>query len=509
MSRVEFPTTETHGHGSPEPTSYVPVLELASGGMGTVSVCVRRAGAFERLYAIKRLHPHLQGDPAMRSMFLDEARMSGLLRHSNVVPVLDVGEDDAGPFLVMDYVEGVSVSRFIRHHAKQGDRVPVPLCLHIAAQTARGLHAAHELEDTDGHALQLVHRDVSPQNILIARDGVVRVTDFGVAKALGRSTHTSTGLLKGKVGYMSPEQLRFEPIDRRCDLFALGVVLFELLTAKRMFPGKDAAAVARRVLNEAPPDIGDMRPEVSPAVVELVFELLAKDPAQRPSTAAEVASRIEEELALEGAVDLASYVEANFGEELDQTRASVRESATSEATQLGSEPQQPTVIEVPEPQKSTRWGLVAAAATAAAVTGGWWWARPPAPEPDVPAPAVIADPGTVDVFIDSRPAGASVRVDGRELGATPLSVPLPRQGEAVELRLELDGHLAATQSLSPTEDTRLLVALTRVPEPAAPRADKPAPAPAPTKRKSAGKRRRKSQPEAKPDPDKPVFRRFD
>lgn len=507
MPGVEFGTTEAHGRGSSEPTSYVPVLELASGGMGTVSVCVRRSGAFERLYAIKRLHPHLQGDPSMRSMFLDEARMSGLLRHSNVVPVLDVGEDETGPFLVMDYVEGVSVSRFIRHHAKQGDRIPVPLCLHIVAQTARGLHAAHELEDSDGHALQLVHRDVSPQNILIARDGVVRVTDFGVAKALGRSTHTSTGLLKGKVGYMSPEQLRFEPIDRRCDLFALGVVLAELLTASRMFPGKDAAAVARRVLNEPPPDLGDLRSEVSPAVVELAFELLAKDPAQRPSTAAEVASRIEEELALEGPVDLASYVEAHFAEELDRTRVAVRDAATAEPSQPEGAAHGVTVVPATPPPRSAKWGVLAAAATAAVLTGVWWLNRPPATEPvaDTP-PAVTADPGSVDVFIESRPTGAIVRVDGRELGTTPLSVPMPRQDQPVELRLELEGHLGATQSIAPTEDTRLLVALTPAPQAAAPEVNEPPP---PVKRRPVSKRRRKPSAEPKPETDKPVFRRFD
>ena len=507
MPGVERRTTEAQRRSTSEPTSYVPILELASGGMGTVSVCIRRSGAFERLYAIKRLHPHLQGDPSMRSMFLDEARMSGLLRHSNVVPVLDVGEDDTGPFLVMDYVEGVSVSRFIRHHAKQGDRIPVPLCLHIVAQTARGLHAAHELEDSDGHALQLVHRDVSPQNILIARDGVVRVTDFGVAKALGRSTHTSTGLLKGKIGYMSPEQLRFEPIDRRCDLFALGVVMAELLTATRMFPGKDAAAVARRVLNEPPPDLGDLRSELSPAVVELAFELLAKDPAHRPSTAAEVASRLDEELALEGTLDLASYVEAHFAEELDRTRAAVRDAATAEPT-LPERDEQESIVATATPQRksATWWGLLAAAATVTLVAGAWWSSPEPAPRPDATAPPVVAEePGTIDVFIESRPTGASVQVDGRQLGSTPLSVPLPRKTQPVELRLELDGHLAATQSIAPTQDTRLLVALTPAPRPAAPEVDEPAR----VKRKSSSKRRRRPRVEPKPGADKPLFRRFD
>ena len=503
----------------------MPILELASGGMGTVSICIRRSGAFERMYAVKRLHPHLRDDPTMRAMFLDEARMSGLLRHGNVVPVLDVGEDESGPFLVMDYVEGLSVSRFIREHAGRGEQIPVALCLHIVAQTARGLHAAHELLDSDGHPLHLVHRDVSPQNILVARDGVVRVTDFGVAKALGRSTHTSTGLLKGKVGYMSPEQLRFEPLDRRCDLFALGVVLAELITTSRVFAGRDSATVARRVLEDPPPDLGDLRPGLSPTVVELAFTLLAKQPDHRPDTAADVAAILDEALAMEGPIDLGGYVEARFGDELDRIRAEVRRAA---AQQAPAKTNRSTVPSAPSGRGRASAGVAWATAGVGAVAllgGMWWWSR--RPQPSMPAaPSSAAAPSqTVDVFVDSRPTGARVRIDNRSVGHTPLRVELPRGDQAVELVLERDGFVDASESLVPNRSARLLIALTAdaakpppsaaaPPSPTAAKPAQPNSAPAPSlqakprsKARQSVKKRPKPPPESKAKP--PKFRRFD
>ena len=218
--------------------------------MATVDLAVRREGTFLRLHAVKRLHSHLLDDADVRAMFLEEARIAGLLRHPNVVSVTDVGEDAAGPFLVMDYVEGVSVAALIEHTRAQAELVPLDVALRIAIDVARGLHAAHELTAPDGRPLSLVHRDVSPQNVLLGFDGVARVTDFGIAKAMGRSARTSTGILKGKLGYMAPEQLRFSGQDRRSDLFAFGVVLYELLTARRLYPGQRGEETARRILED-------------------------------------------------------------------------------------------------------------------------------------------------------------------------------------------------------------------------------------------------------------------
>lgn len=243
---MEF-TEDSDSAGTITGGAYQFLLPLAEGGMGRVDVVVRHDGQFRRLYALKRLHTQYRNDEAFRAMFLDEARIAGLLRHPNAVSVLDVGEDDHGPFLVMDYVDGIPLSSILRRVRKGGDHIPVQLIVSIVAQAAHGLHAAHELQNYDGTPLGLVHRDVSPQNILVSFNGIVQMTDFGVAKALGRVTKTQSGVLKGKYGYMSPEQLRFQEIDRRSDVFALGVVLFELLAGRRLYGEGGNTPAPRRI----------------------------------------------------------------------------------------------------------------------------------------------------------------------------------------------------------------------------------------------------------------------
>ncbi|MBO6939755.1 MAG: serine/threonine protein kinase [Deltaproteobacteria bacterium] len=270
------------------PTNYREVMEIARGGMGSVSLVVRDHGHFERLYARKRLHESSRDDDAMRSMFLDEARIAGLIRHPNVVSVTDVGEDDEGPYLVMDYVDGVSLSRFIQRIRKAGREMPLATALEIVRQIAAGLQAAHELTDPSGERLQVIHRDVSPQNVLLGFDGYARLTDFGIAKALGRSSKTQTGMLKGKFGYMAPEVLRFEDPVPQSDLFSLGVVLYEALTCERLYPSSEGPAAARAILNDPPPDVADAVGDAPDALVELMFSLLAKDPKHRPASAGEV-----------------------------------------------------------------------------------------------------------------------------------------------------------------------------------------------------------------------------
>ncbi|MEM7605394.1 MAG: serine/threonine-protein kinase [Myxococcota bacterium] len=273
-------------------TGYHHILDLARGGMGTVSVVLRREGGFERLYAMKRLRETFREDEGTHAMFLVEARVAGAVRHPNVVSVLDVGEDAEGPYLVMEYVDGISVAQLARRLRALEERLPLSLTLAIVAAAARGLHAAHQARLPDGTPQNIVHRDVSPQNLLVGFDGVVRVADFGVAKILGHLAQTQQGVLKGKLPYMAPEQLRFEDIDHRCDLFGLGVVLFELLAGERLY-GSDGQTAARQILRDAPPDIGELRPGLPPELVALCFSLLAKQPHQRPESAEAVAQRLE------------------------------------------------------------------------------------------------------------------------------------------------------------------------------------------------------------------------
>ncbi|MEM9071127.1 MAG: serine/threonine-protein kinase, partial [Myxococcota bacterium] len=271
---------------------YRHIRRIATGGMGTVELVVREEREFRRVYAMKRLRPELRGQPDVEAMFRSEAKIAGLLHHPNVVSVIDVGEDEEGPYLVMDFVRGLSLSRLLEHLGQAGERIPQGVALSIFLDVANGLQAAHELRDLHGRPLGLVHRDVSPQNVLIGFDGVARLADFGIAKAAAHGDRTTTGLLKGKVGYFAPEQLRFESPTPQTDLYAFGVALFECLAGRRFYSSKVAEEIERSVLHDPPPDLYEERRDAHPALVELLFRLLAKSPSKRPSSAASVATAL-------------------------------------------------------------------------------------------------------------------------------------------------------------------------------------------------------------------------
>jgi serine/threonine-protein kinase len=381
------------------------VCRLAEGGMARVDLAIRRVGAFRRMYAVKRLHPHLASDPDFRSMFLDEARIAGLLRHPNIVGVLDVGEDDQGPFLVMDYVDGLPLSNLLTLVRKGGELMPVQIAVRIALDVARGLHAAHELV-ADGRPLGLVHRDLSPQNVMIGFDGQARITDFGIARALGRATRTATGVVKGKMAYMSPEQLRLEEPDRRSDLFSFGVVIYEMLSNTRLY-GKSAEP---RISFGAPPDIGEVRSDVPDELVRLLFELLAAEREARPPDARDVAMRLEAILAVaiaeEEPADVAEYLDVVAGE-VKREQSRVLEAAMAEAESA------PPIQVVPP--KKRRWPLVAVGLGAVAFA--------------VPVVFVLAtgsDP--VSATPEAAEPGASVA----SVSAPPPETPAPAAGDPAE-----------------------------------------------------------------------------
>jgi len=380
--------------------------------MGLVELAIREEGRFRRLYAVKRLRDLYQDDPEFREMFLEEARIAGLVRHPNVVSVLDVGEDEAGPFLVMDYVEGTSAAQIIERATRADQEVPMQVALRIVMDTANGLHAAHELRDARGRPMMLVHRDVSPQNLLVGFDGSTRVTDFGIAKAWGRTTRTATGVLKGKFGYLSPEQLRFEEPDRRSDIFSLGVVLYELMSGRRLYRNMEGMDGARRILTEPPPDLGELRDDVPAELIELSFSMLAKDQEHRPPDALAVARRLEtilaELVALEGRVDVADFVSEAFAEErqaqADRVTAAIA-SATGELRLPSKEPVEAPAK--PRREPSSRLlpmiaiagviGVAAAVGVILATDTSRDDATPPAIEPEsAPAPEEVGEPAEVE-----------------------------------------------------------------------------------------------------------------
>jgi serine/threonine-protein kinase len=222
---------------------------IASGGMASVYFGRLLGGAgFSRTVAIKRLHPHLAEEREFLSTMIDEARMAARIHHPNVVPTLDVVATEGDLLLIMEYVRGESLARLLKTEIDDGRRVPLPIASAIAIGTLHGLHAAHEATSDRGTPLGIVHRDVSPQNILVGVDGMARVIDFGVAKAAGRLQTTRAGLVKGKIAYMAPEQLAGREVTRSADVYAMGVVLWETLTGKRLFQGDSDAALVTQVL---------------------------------------------------------------------------------------------------------------------------------------------------------------------------------------------------------------------------------------------------------------------
>ncbi|MCL2447368.1 MAG: serine/threonine protein kinase, partial [Polyangiaceae bacterium] len=196
------------------------------------------SGGFARTVAIKQLHPQFAKDPEFVAMFLDEARLVARIRHPNVVPTLDVVAASSELFHVMEYVQGESLSRLARALRAREERVPLPIVVRIMNDVLQGLHAAHEARDERGVPLHIVHRDVTPQNILVGADGVARLLDFGVAKAAGRAQTTQDGQIKGKLAYMAPEQLMSAGVTRETDLYAASVVLWEMLAGERLFTGE-------------------------------------------------------------------------------------------------------------------------------------------------------------------------------------------------------------------------------------------------------------------------------
>ncbi|HSR97428.1 MAG TPA: serine/threonine-protein kinase, partial [Kofleriaceae bacterium] len=260
---------------------------MRAGGMATLFHAQRHGAAgVSRPVVIKVIHPHLAEDEQMVRMFIDEARISSHIRHSNVVYVEKFGEHEGLYFMVMEYVDGCSLLQVIRSCAAEGRKLSTAIAVHIAIEVAAGLHAAHETVGDDGAPLGIVHRDVSPSNVLLTRDGRVRVIDFGIAKAHGRLGATRSGSgIKGKLCYMSPEQAWGDPIDRRIDIYALGICLWELLTAQQLFRAESDLALLELVRNPTIPLASTRHPDVSAALDAAMSRATARRAADRHATA--------------------------------------------------------------------------------------------------------------------------------------------------------------------------------------------------------------------------------
>jgi serine/threonine-protein kinase len=322
--------------------NYEPLLELASGGMGTVYVA-RQIGAagFERLVVMKRVHRHHLGNTEFLTMLRDEAHLASLVKHPNVVPVIDVVEADGELALVMEYIESTALSSLVKMARADGDRIRLPILARILADALAGLHAAHEAVDMRGQPLAIIHRDVSPQNIIVGVDGTSRLIDFGVAKATHRLTQTRSDSLKGKLGYMAPEQIQGLEIDRRVDLFAMGVALHEAVTGRRLFHGDNDFDTMRRILEMPIPRPSNLANGISRELDGVILKSLAREPSERFQTAAEFLEALEVVMAPAPTREVAAYVKTRCGPRMSERRVKLRSLLEGQASPMTLPPVAP------------------------------------------------------------------------------------------------------------------------------------------------------------------------
>jgi serine/threonine-protein kinase len=317
---------------------YELLYPYAQGGMATVWVArVQGKHGFEKLVAVKTILPNLAVDQEFRTMFLDEASIASRIRHPNVADIVDLGEEANTLYMVLEWVNGDSWAKLYGAVEKVGQPFPVNLLLRIAADACAGLHAAHELCDDMGAPLNVVHRDVSPQNILITIAGVTKVIDFGIAKALDRvSENTKTGMIKGKAQYTSPEQVKGHAVDRRADIWAVGTMLYQYLSGRLPYEGKNDLATLKNLAAARPPP--PLPPSVPPRVASVVMTALGGSPEARYPTALDMQRALEAVMPQPTTpTDVAAFMAQHLSERMEMRRTDLAE-ALAEAEQRSGAP---------------------------------------------------------------------------------------------------------------------------------------------------------------------------
>jgi serine/threonine protein kinase len=515
---------------------YSLIAQIGRGGMGVVYLgLVRGPAGFNKLFVVKELKPDLSVDPDVVSLFLEEARLSARMNHPNVVQTIEVGSQDDRHFMAMEYLEGKSLAEIRERCVDQGVPLSHPLALLIVIGALEGLQYAHTLTGFDGSAQGVIHRDVSPHNLFVTFDGTVKVLDFGIAKASNSAQHTETGVLKGKVAYMAPEQAAGLPIDRRIDVFAVGVVLWEALAGRRMW-GDEAPdmSILHSLWNRSIPDLRAARPEIPPALALIVKKATDPDPDQRYPTAADMQRALEEYARTiegpSGSRELGKFVADLFERDRSEIKARIDAQLKlmanadtedigmarvyAEATPLRTSVVQPRYgagagwtgstkgrrvafphVSIPPPSGSqTPWVVTAAAVTLVAV-GAWFALRhgPAERAATVATPAQVAAPAAsltvtaeVHVTLAATPASASIFVDGKAVPGNPFAGTFPADSAQHAVRVEAAGYEASSVTLLFDQDRAVNLALRPVhPEPApstsrSPSRATPAPAAAPS-----------------------------
>ena len=532
------------GNGSKRLGRYRLIADIGHGGMAEVYLALLEGDlGFNKLLVIKKIRPELAEDPEMMGMFLDEARLSARLHHPNVVETHEVAQEDGHTFMAMEYLEGQSLHRILHRLRREGG-LPTALHLQILADVLAGLHHAHELCDWDETPLGVVHRDVTPQNVFVTYDGRVKVVDFGIAKVRGASSETRVGVVKGKVAYMAPEQARGEAVDRRTDVFAAGVMLWEAATGSRPFRGLSDVEILHRLIHGEMPSAKATNPAIPDALEAIVKKATAPTRAERYATAADLRAVIERYL--ETVIDrppareLGRLVAQHFAEDRARLKHRLEEelrenpagsasvprfvapevlhdepssdpavagqSTRRQRSHPGTGASLPGVTRPSAPRPVGRRRVVVAAIFVAAVlaasTALWlpWKTPPPAPPPPSPIVAIATiaaptpappEPRRIALRLRASPLDARIFLDGAALDGNPFAGVFPVDAARHELRIEAPRHVTRRQMLSLDQDSTLEIVLSSEPEappahPAPPTARPPRGAPQP--RGERGKR---------------------
>jgi serine/threonine protein kinase len=447
---------------------FVLVDRLGRGGMAEVwKARMSGPAGFQRVVVVKRILPHLAEDPSFVEMFLSEARLSARLNHTNIVHVYELGEAEGEYYLAMEYVRGKDLVSVMRAEAQRQYFDP-GLAAFAVREVCRALHYAHVLTDEDGAPLRLIHRDVSPSNVMLAFDGAVKLLDFGIAKALSdaNDNRTQTGTLKGKFGYMAPEQVTGRDFDHRADLFAAGVVLHEALTGRRLFKGAtDLQTISLvREARVQPPSAVNM--VVGPELDRICLKALAREPEDRYQTCDEMARDLDEvvrELAFTPE-RLCAQLETLFPDEPSRTS-------------LPGAPELSVPSLTPKRRRGTTWFLL----LLLFASGGFlvwsryravlWAASPLLAAREAPAPRP-EPPALVHVRVQSTPPGAEVSFEGvsgvvEASGTTPVTLEVPRGEGARRLVVQLQGYRPAEETVVPSSEVTVKLALEPLPPPPA------------------------------------------
>jgi eukaryotic-like serine/threonine-protein kinase len=486
---------------------YQVITTLGQGGMARVLLTLSRGPAgVSKLLVVKELRAELKDDPEFLVMFLDEARIAARLNHPNVIQTYEVSSDGEHPVIVMEYLEGQSLGALLGRVGRKA--MPVDLHLHVLAQALAGLHYAHELRDFDGTPLNVVHRDVSPHNVFVTYDGQVKLVDFGIAKAAGSTGLTRAGVFKGKIAYAAPEQIASLPVDRRADVFSLGVMVWEAIAGRRLTLGEMEGAVMRRRVDGVEPKIKDIAPETPDELARICDRAMARDPADRYATAAELRAAIEAYLETSkrlGAQDVGALVEAAFAADRAKIRlridarmkelsaAGPASSSLVDAPASTRAEQATTVTVTPAPRSEVTGdraistvkageampaqasgsdakrglGLVVLGGVAVAAIVGLLLARRSggdASPTSAIAPASAAAPeATVNLSIAAEPAEARLFLDDVALATNPFHGAMPRSPLARRLRVAAPGFATDERLITFDRDLNLEMALKPTP----------------------------------------------